>query len=109
MQEVKVEIGQTMAFVTLAFAELVHVFNVRNAKKSVFKTHPFKNKMLILALAISAALMIVILAVPALRNVFSIPVLPVQDIVEMLLLILSPIVIVEIMKLLKLNGSKKEE
>ena len=39
-QEVKVEIGQTMAFVTLAFSELVHVFNIRNNKKSIFKrTH----------------------------------------------------------------------
>lgn len=37
-QEVKVEIGQTMAFVTLAFAELVHVFNIRN-NKSQFSKH----------------------------------------------------------------------
>lgn len=108
-EEVKVEIGQTMAFVTLAFAELVHVFNVRNPKKSIFKTHPFKNKMLLLALGVSALLMIVILAVPGLREVFSIPVLPAQDIFEMILLILSPIVIVEIMKLIKLNGNRKQE
>ena len=32
-QEVKVEIGQTMAFMVLAFSELVHVFNIRNNKK----------------------------------------------------------------------------
>ena len=108
-EEIKVEIGQTMAFVTLAFAELVHVFNVRNPKKSIFKTHPFKNKMLLLALGVSALLMIVILAVPGLREVFSIPVLPAQDIFEMILLILSPIVIVEIMKLIKLNGNRKQE
>ena len=108
-EEVRVEIGQTMAFITLAFAELVHVFNVRNPKKSLFKTHPFRNKMLLLAIAVSAMLMIVILAVPTLRNVFSIPVLPAQDILEVILLVLSPILIVEIMKLFKLNGSKKEE
>ena len=108
-EEIKVEIGQTMAFVTLAFAELVHVFNVRTPKKSVFKSHPFKNKMLLLTLGVSALLMIVILAVPSLREVFSIPVLPAQDIFEMILLILSPIVIVEIMKLIKLNGNRKQE
>ena len=107
--EVRVEIGQTMAFVTLAFAELIHVFNVRNPKKSIFKTHPFKNKMLLLALGVSALLMIVILAIPKLREVFSIPVLPAQDTFEMILLILSPILIVEIMKLLKLNGNRKGE
>ena len=108
-EEIKVEIGQTMAFVTLAFAELIHVFNVRNPKKSIFKTHPFKNKMLLLALGVSSLLMIVILAIPQLRAVFSIPVLPAQDTFEMILLILSPILIVEIMKLLKLNGNRKEE
>ena len=73
-QEVKVEIGQTMAFMVLAFSELVHVFNIRNNKKSVFKTHPFNNKMLLLAIGASAALMLIILLVPALRHIFSIPI-----------------------------------
>ena len=107
-EQIKVEIGQTMAFITLAFVELVHVFNIRNVKKSIFKTHPMKNKVLLLALFASAMLMIVILAIPALRTVFSIPILPKQDIVEMILLILSPILIVELMKLFKINGSKEE-
>lgn len=108
-EQIKVEIGQTMAFITLAFAELVHVFNIRNAKKSIFKTQPFKNKMLLLALLASAMLMVIILAIPSLRTIFSIPILPTQDIIEMILLILSPILIVELMKLFKVNGSKVEE
>ncbi len=107
-QEVKVEIGQTMAFMTLAFSELVHVFNIRNNKKSIFKTHPFNNKMLLLAIGASAALMIVILLVPALRHVFSIPILPIGNLIETILLILSPLVIVEIFKLLKINTTRDE-
>ena len=107
-QEVKVEIGQTMAFMTLAFSELVHVFNIRNNKKSIFKTNPFNNKMLLLAIGASAALMIVILLVPALRHVFSIPILPIGNLIETILLILSPLVIVEIFKLLKINTTKDE-
>ncbi len=62
--------------------------------------------MLLLALAASAMLMIVILAVPALRTIFSIPILPTQNIIELIILVLSPIVIVEIMKLFKLNGKE---
>lgn len=31
-EEVKVEIGQAMAFTVLALSELVHVFNIRNNK-----------------------------------------------------------------------------
>ena len=107
-QEVKVEIGQTMAFVTLAFAELVHVFNIRNNKKSIFKTHPFNNKVLLGAIALSAALMLIILFVPALRHIFSIPVLPINNVLEIVGLVLLPIVIVEIMKLFRINTSKDE-
>lgn len=107
-QEVKVEIGQAMAFVVLAFSELVHVFNIRNNKKSVFKTHPFNNKTLLGAIGISAALMLIILFIPGLRHLFSIPILPVGNILEIVGLVLLPLVIVEIFKLLKINTSKDE-
>ena len=107
-EEVKVEIGQAMAFTVLALSELVHVFNIRNNKKSIFKTHPFNNKMLLLAIGGSAALMLVILLVPALRHLFSIPILPISNLIETILLILAPLVIVEIFKLLKINTSKEE-
>ncbi|MBQ2937992.1 MAG: cation-translocating P-type ATPase [Clostridia bacterium] len=108
LDESKIEVGQTMAFVTLAFSELVHVFSVRNNKKSVFKTGIFNNMKLIGAVGISAILMLVILLIPGLRHVFSIPVLPTQNIIELILLALAPLVIVEIFKLLKINTSKEE-
>lgn len=104
----KIEVGQTMAFVTLALSELVHVFNIRDNKKSIFKTNIFNNSKLILAIIASAALMIVILAIPGLRNVFSIPVLPSKNIVELVILIFAPLVIVEIFKLFKINTTKDE-
>ena len=97
-----------MAFVTLAFSELVHVFNIRNNKKSLFKTHPFNNKMLLGAIGVSAALMLVILSIPALRHIFSIPILPMNNVLEIVGLVLIPIVIVEIFKLLKINTTKDE-
>ena len=108
LDQSKIEVGQTMAFVTLALSELVHVFNVRDNKKSIFRTNIFNNSKLILATIASAALMLVILFVPALRNIFSIPVLPTENILELLCLIFAPIVIVEIFKLFKINGTKDE-
>lgn len=108
-EEVRVEIGQTMAFVVLALSELVHVFNIRNNKKSIFKTGIFNNRKLLLAIAVSAALMFVILLVPALRHIFSIPVLPTANIIEIVILVLAPIVVVEFMKLFKINTTKEEE
>ncbi len=107
-EEVRVEIGQTMAFTVLALSELVHVFNIRNNKKSIFKTGIFSNRKLILANLASALLMLVILIVPALRHIFSIPVLPVMNIIEVVILIFVPIVIVELFKLFKINTTKDE-
>lgn len=103
-EEVRVEIGQTMAFIVLAFSELIHVFNIRNNKESIFKTGIGGNKNLFLAIGASALLMLVILAVPALRTIFSIPVLPVGNILETIALIFTPVVVVELFKLLKING-----
>ena len=108
LDESKIEVGQTMAFVTLAFSELVHVFNVRNNKKSIFKTKVFNNSKLIWAVLGSAVLMGVILAVPALRGIFSIPVLPTQNILELIALVISPLIIVELFKLFKINSFKDE-
>ena len=107
-EEVRVEIGQTMAFIVLAFSELIHVFNIRNNKESIFRTGIGGNKNLFLAICASALLMIVILAIPALRAVFSIPILPMDNIIETIGLVIAPVVIVELFKLFKINGTKKE-
>ena len=108
LDESKIEVGQTMAFVTLALSELVHVFNVRNNKVSVFKTGIKGNSKLIWATLASAALMLVILFIPALRNIFSIPILPTENIIELIGLIIAPLVIVELFKLFKINTAKDE-
>lgn len=104
----KIQIGQTMAFCVLALSELVHVFNIRNNKKSIFKGGLFSNSKLILATIASAGLMFIVLLVPALRNIFSIAMLPKENILETILLVLSPIAIVEIFKLFKINTTKEE-
>lgn len=107
-EQVRVSIGQTMAFIVLALSELVHVFNVRNNGVSLFKTKVFNNKTLLLAILASAALMFVILLVPALQNIFAIVPLPVENIIETVLLVVAPLVIVEIFKLFKINTIKGE-
>ena len=104
LDQSKIQVGQTMAFIVLALSELVHVFNIRDNQKSIFKGNVFNNRVLIGAIAISAVLMLVILFVPALRDIFSIPVLPIDNILETILLVFSPILFVEIFKLFKING-----
>ena len=108
LDESKIEVGQTMAFITLALSELVHVFNIRDNKRSIFKTEVFNNIKLIWAIIGSSALMSVVLAVPLFRTIFSIPVLPRENIIALICLILAPVVIVEIFKLFKINTIKEE-
>ncbi len=107
-EDIKIEIGQTMAFVVIAFAELIHVFNIRNNKESIFKTGIFGNKMLFVAIGASSLLMFLVLFIPVLQNLFGIIALPIEKILECVLLIFMPIIIVEIMKLFKINASKDE-
>ena len=105
-EHVRIQIGQTMAFSVLALSQLVHVYNIRDNKKSIFKTGIFNNSKLILATLGSALLMFVILLVPTLRGVFGIVELPVENILEVVLLVFAPILIVELFKLFKINGKE---
>ena len=107
LEQTKIEVGQTMAFVVLSFAELVHIFNVRDNKRSMFAGGLFNNIKLWWAILISGGLMLVILLIPGLRSLFSIPVLPMDNILEIVLLVLTPIIVVEIFKLLKINTIKE--
>jgi Ca2+-transporting ATPase len=104
----KLQIGQTMAFLVLALSQLVHVFNVRDNKQSIFKTGILSNKMLLLATAFSAMLMFVLLFVPFLQTVFNLAPLPASHVFEVVILVLAPIAIVEIAKLFKINTAKDE-
>lgn len=106
---IRINIAQTMAFTVLALSELIHVFNVRNNKESIFKTGILNNKKLLLAIIVSSLLVLSILFIPSLREIFSISVLPKENIFEVICLVLSPLVIVEILKLLKINTLKDEE
>ena len=52
--------------------------------------------------------MFIILAIPALRTIFSIPLLPTENIIELVGLIIAPVIIVELFKLFKINTAKDE-
>lgn len=108
-EETRIMIAQTMAFIVLSLSELVHVFNVRNNKESIFRTGIFDNKKLLLAIGISVVLVLIILFVPALRGIFKIVVLPKENIIETIILVLSPLALVELFKLFKINTLKNEK
>lgn len=107
LDESKIKVGQTMVFITLSLIELVHVFNIRDNKKSLFKSNIFNNKKLLLAIFGSLLLVLIILFVPTLRDIFNLSLLSKTNILQILILIIIPVVIVEIFKLLKINTIKE--
>lgn len=101
-------VAQTMAFAVLAISELVHVFNIRSNKESIFKIGFGTNKMLLLANLVSFLLVFLVLEVPFLQNIFDVAQLDGIHWLWVAILAIAPLVIVEIFKLLKINTVKDE-
>jgi P-type Ca2+ transporter type 2C len=98
-----VELGQTMGFTVLALSQLVHSYNIHSPHFSVFKTF-YKNKWLVLGTLANAIMMFAVLGIPALRDIFNLVPLTMVHWEIILVLIFLPLPIVELMKVLKLNG-----
>ncbi|MFZ5943119.1 MAG: cation-translocating P-type ATPase [Bacillota bacterium] len=96
-----IEQAHTMAFVTMAFSQLVHSFNVRSLNQSLFQRGIFGNRALIYAFLISATLQVAVIFVPFLRDIFETELLPVNDFLIALALALTPFVVSEIVKLFR--------
>lgn len=105
----RISLAQTIVYAVLGFSQLVHVFNVRDHKKSIFNSNPFKNKQLNFAVIFNCILMILTLSIPEIRDIFKLTIIPKEKIPVILLLIFLPLIIVELMKLLKLNEVKEEK
>ena len=102
------QLGQTMAFAVLAFAQLFHVRNLHSNRLSSFQTSIFKNKALIGGIVISAAMMLVILLYPPFMKAFKLVEMDSIHWLYVLGLSLVPIVVVEVFKLFKINSFKDE-
>ena len=100
--------AQTMAFAVLAISELVHVFNIRSNKESIFKIGFGTNTMLLLANFVSFLLVFLVLEVPFLQNIFDVVQLDPIHWIWVAILAIAPMIIVEIFKLLKINTVKDE-
>ena len=93
------EVGRTMAFVSMAMLELVHSFNVKS-EESIFKVGIFENKYLIGAFILGTLLQVVVVMVPALASVFSLVSLTGTQWLYTLGISILPIIIIEAQKLL---------
>ena len=97
------EVGRSMAFVSLGLLELVHSFNVKS-EESIFSIGLFENKYLIVSFILGVLLQVIVVMVPIFASIFSlVPLNGIQWLYTMGISIL-PIVIMELQK--KINEIK---
>jgi Ca2+-transporting ATPase len=108
LNEAGVALGQTMAFATLMFAQLVLVRILHSNTRSSLAISPLKTKPLIGAIAASAGLALLVLLIPPLRDAFSLVPLDRNHWIAVILMSLIPIAVVDLFKLLKINTTRDE-
>ncbi len=100
------EVARTMAFATLSFSQLAQALNSRSQKFSIFKIGLFSNLYLIMAISISGLLQFLVMVIPSLQVIFKTVPLTLNQWWIIIILSLSPIVYVELLKLMKLTYKK---
>ena len=91
------EVGRTMAFISIGILELVHSFNVKS-EKSIFKTGLFENKFLIGSFILGIFVQVIVVLIPQLAEIFElVPLTGLQWGITLLISIL-PVPIMEIQK-----------
>ena len=102
-----VNMGMTMAFLTMSFAETFHAYNMRSQYKSIFAIRSF-NKWMLGAMVVSIILTVGVIEIPFIAPLFSFAPLDLEHFAMAAGLGLLTIPIVEIMKLIKKLCMKKK-
>ena len=97
------EVGRTMAFISLGILELVHSFNVKS-EESIFKSGITENKYLLGAFMIGTILQVGVAIIPGISNLFELVPLNGIQWLYVALISIAPITIIEVQK--KLNEIK---
>ena len=94
-------VGMTMAFTVLCLSQIFHALNQSSSETSLFSKDYPRNKMLYLAMLGSIAFLLIVLFITPIREFFSLSILTVSEWLIVILLSLSPILVVEIFKVIK--------
>ena len=92
--------GTTMAFLTLSVCEMLHAWNMRSLRSSVF-TMEHRNPVLLGSVLLSFVLTAAVLLIPALRGIFSLEALSGMQCFQAILLAAAIVPVVEIVKAIR--------
>lgn len=102
-----VQVGRTMAFVSLGLLELVHSFNVKT-ESSIFESGLLENKYLIGSFMLGTLLQIVVVIIPYFAKIFDLVPLNKIQWIYTIGISLLPIIIIELQKMLNLYRTEKK-
>jgi Ca2+-transporting ATPase len=100
-------IANNVAFLTLAFAQLFHVFNMSSAHSKLFINEITKNKFVWYAILICSGLMIIVFTVPQMQLVLGLKILSVDVWIVAIVASLIPLILVQIYKAIWQRPVKK--
>ena len=89
------EVGRTMAYVTLAWASVINIMNVRSFNKSLFTIGLMSNKLLFGGICLSLTLVTLTATVPVIREAFHCVPLSLTHWIIMVIFGLTPLALVE--------------
>ena len=96
-----IEVGRTMAFLSLGILELVHSFNIKS-EKSIFKTGLLENKYLVGAFLLGTLLQVTVVLIRPLATIFEVVPLNGTQWLYTLLISFAPLAIIELQKAVNL-------
>ncbi|MBM4125897.1 MAG: cation-translocating P-type ATPase [Nitrospira sp.] len=99
--------ARTVAFTVMVVAQLVHAFNCRSERWSVFQLGMGTNHALLLAFFLSLAVQIAVLIVPFAQPIFKVVPVPMEDWVLIGAMGTLPFVVMEIVKMLRRSDDRQ--
>ena len=96
-----IEVGRTMAFLSLGILELVHSFNIKS-EESIFKTGLLENKYLVGAFLLGTILQVIVVLIRPLATIFEVVPLNGVQWLYTILISFAPLAIIELQKAVNL-------
>lgn len=100
-------VAQTMAFLTLSFAQLFHVFNVRSMTDTIFSKQLWSNRYLLYAFGFGIALQVLLVTVGPLAAVFHLHALTFIEWSTVFGLSIVPIIFNELLKMKRRHAENR--
>jgi Ca2+-transporting ATPase len=97
----EVEQARTVAFTVMVLAQLVHAFNCRSERWSLFQVGLWTNRPLLLAFLLSLGIQVAVLTIPAAAPIFKVAPLPIEDWALMGAMGILPFLLMELIKALR--------